>query len=49
VPPQDFDPYALLDALRAREDVDLIRSSVELVLQSLIETEATGVIEAIDE
>jgi putative transposase len=42
----DFDPYALLDALRAGEDVDLIRSSVELVLQSLIEAEATAAIGA---
>jgi putative transposase len=42
----DFDPYALLDALRAGEDVDLIRSSVELVLQALIEAEASGVIGA---
>ena len=32
----DFDPYEPLDALRAGEDVDLIRSSVELVLQRLI-------------
>jgi transposase-like protein len=36
----------LLDALRAGEDVDLIRSSVELVLQSLIEAEATATIGA---
>ena len=42
----DFDPYALLDALRAGEDVDLIRSSVELVLQALIEAEATATIGA---
>ena len=42
----DFDPYALLDALRAGEDVDLIRSSVELVLQQLIEAEATATIGA---
>ncbi len=35
----DFDPSALLDALRAGEDVDLIRASVELVLQQLIEAE----------
>ena len=33
----DLDPYELLDALRAGGDVDLIRASVELVLQALIE------------
>jgi putative transposase len=43
---RDFDPYALLDALRAGEDVDLIRQSVELVLQQLIEAEASAVIGA---
>ena len=37
----DFDPYALLDALRAGGDVDKIRRSVEFVLQALIEAEAT--------
>jgi transposase-like protein len=42
----DFDPYALLDALRAGGDVDLIRASVELVLQALIEAEVSGVIGA---
>jgi putative transposase len=42
----DFDPSALLDALRAGEDVDLIRSSVELVLQALIDAEATAFIGA---
>ena len=42
----DFDPYVLLDALRAGEDVDLIRQSVEFVLQALIEAEATSVIGA---
>ena len=42
----DFDPNALLDALRAGEDVDLIRSSVELVLQQLIEAEVTAFIGA---
>jgi putative transposase len=36
----------LLDALRAGGDVDLIRSSVELVLQALIEEEATEFIGA---
>jgi transposase-like protein len=43
---QEFDPYALLETLRAGGDVDLIRTSVELVLQALIEAEATGVIGA---
>jgi len=42
----DFDPSSLLDALRAGEDVDLIRSSVELVLQGLIDAEATAFIGA---
>jgi len=42
----DFDPYALLDALRAGEDIDLVRQSVEYVLQALIEAEATEVIGA---
>lgn len=42
----DFDPCALLDALRAGDDVDLIRASVELVLQALIEAEVSGVIGA---
>ena len=41
-----FDLSELLDALRAGGDVDLIRSSVELVLQALIEAEATEVIGA---
>jgi putative transposase len=43
---QEFDPYALLESLRAGGDVELIRTSLELVLQSLIEAEATGVIGA---
>jgi putative transposase len=42
----EFDPYELLDALRRGGDVDLIRQSVELVLQALIEAEATAVIGA---
>ena len=42
----DFDPHALLDALRTGEDVDLIRTSVELVLQRLIKAEATAKIGA---
>ena len=41
-----FDLSELLDALRAGGDVDLIRSSVELVLQALIDVEATEVIGA---
>ena len=36
----DFDPYAVLDALRAGGDVDKIPQSVEFVLQALIEVEA---------
>jgi putative transposase len=36
----------LLDALRAGGDVDLIRSSVEMVLQALIDAEATEMIGA---
>jgi transposase-like protein len=43
---QEFDPYALLDTLRAGGDVDIIRDSVELVLQALIEAEATAFIGA---
>jgi putative transposase len=42
----DFDPYELLDALRAGGDVDLIRECVERALQALIEAEATAVIGA---
>ncbi len=36
----------LLDALRAGGDIDLIRSSVEMMLQALIDAEATEVIGA---
>jgi hypothetical protein len=36
----------LLDAIRAGGDLDVIRRSVELVLQALIDTEATEVIDA---
>jgi transposase-like protein len=36
----------LLDALRAGGDLDIVRKSVELVLQALIEVEATEVIGA---
>jgi putative transposase len=41
-----FDLSELLDALRAGGDVDLIRSSVEMVLQALIDAEASEVIGA---
>ena len=43
---QEFDPYELLDALRAGGNVDVIRQSVEAALQALIEAEATVVIGA---
>jgi putative transposase len=43
---EEFDPYQLLDALRAGGDVDRIRQSVEYVLQALIELEATEAIGA---
>ena len=36
-----FDLSELLEALRVGGDVDLIRSSVEMVLQALIDAEAT--------
>jgi putative transposase len=36
----------LLDAIRAGGDLDVVRRSVELVLQALIDTEATEVIGA---
>jgi transposase-like protein len=42
----EFDLSELLDALRAGGDIDIIRKSVELVLQALIEAEATEVIGA---
>lgn len=41
-----FDLSELLDALRCGGDVDLIRSSVEMVLQALIDAEATEAIGA---
>ncbi len=41
-----FDLSELLDALRCGGDVDLIRSSVEMVLQALIDAEATEMIGA---
>jgi putative transposase len=41
-----FDLSELLDVLRAGGDVDLIRSSVEMVLQALIDAETTEVIGA---
>jgi len=42
----DFDVSELLDAVRAGGDIDVIRRGVELVLQALIEAEATEVIGA---
>ena len=42
----EFDPSELLDALRAGGDIDVIRRGVELVLQALIEAEATEAIGA---
>jgi putative transposase len=42
----DFDLSELLDAIRAGGDVDVIRRSVEMVLQALIDAEATEVIGA---
>jgi putative transposase len=42
----ESDLSELLDALRAGGDIDVIRRSVELVLQALIESEATEVIGA---
>jgi putative transposase len=41
-----FDLIELLDAIRAGGDLDVVRRSVELVLQALIDTEATEVIGA---
>jgi hypothetical protein len=41
-----FDLSELLDALRAGESVDVIRASVEMVLQALIDAEAAEVIGA---
>jgi putative transposase len=41
-----FDVTSLLDAIRAGGDIDVIRKGVELILQALIETEATEVIGA---
>lgn len=41
-----FDLSELLDALRAGGDIDLIRESVEMVLQALIDVEATAFIGA---
>jgi hypothetical protein len=35
------DVYRLLDAIRAGGDIDIIRQGVELVLQALIDAEAT--------
>ncbi len=41
-----FDVNELLDAIRAGGDIDVIRKGVELVLQALIEAEATDYIGA---
>ncbi len=43
---RESDLSELLDALRAGGDIDIIRRSVELVLQALIEAEATEIIGA---
>ncbi len=43
---QEFDLSELLDAVRASGDIDVIRRSVEYVLQALIDAEATEVIGA---
>ncbi len=40
------DVNALLDAIRAGGDIDVIRKGVELVLQALIDAEATEVVGA---
>jgi transposase-like protein len=42
----DFDPSELLDALRERPDLDLVREMVGFLYQALIDAEATGVIGA---
>jgi hypothetical protein len=36
-----FDVSELLEAIRAGGDIDVVRKGVELVLQALIEAEAT--------
>ena len=41
---EEFDLSGLLDALRAGGDIDVIRRSVEMVLQALIDAEAMEVI-----
>jgi putative transposase len=43
---QEFDLSELLDALRAGGDIDIIRRSVEMVLQALIDAELTATIGA---
>ena len=43
---EEFDLSELLDAVRAGGDIDVIRRSVEMVLQALIDAEATEVIGA---
>jgi hypothetical protein len=42
----DFDPSELLDALRERPDLDLVREMVGFLHQALIDADATGVIGA---
>ena len=42
----DFDPSELLDGLRERPDLDLVRQMVAFLYQALIEAEATEVIGA---
>jgi putative transposase len=41
---EEFDLSELLDAIRAGGDIDVIRRSVEMVLQALIDTELTATI-----
>ena len=43
---EEFDLSELLDAVRAGGDIDVIRRSVEMVLQALIDAEATEMIGA---
>src|SRR6187200_3395078 len=43
---EEFDLSELLDAVRAGGEIDVIRRSVEMVLQALIDAEATEMIGA---
>ena len=43
---KEFDLYELLDAVRAGGDIDVIRRSVEMVLQALIDAKATEMVGA---